>query len=512
MASVSATGNQNKNEVSIADFAHPQYTAMSGRWVQMNDFYNALVKQKDDNTNKKKSYLPMTGGQLLDTKTGQIRYEAYLTRSVYYNYTAKTVIDSKNTIVRKKASFVIPESIAYMEQTFNKDDESIYAVLEDTFEEQLKTSRVCRLLDIVIKEGKPEFRSVEYKALAFPSWQEQEVFNIDGEEINLGKRLVYALLNESCSEIGESGQYEDVKKYRVVGLRYTDEDSADMFRYYTIVLYEKEIEDLKYLTSPDRFDYEYIVNRYGDRYKEPGYFDNKYDKIPLTVINSTNLKKSVVNPILWDQSEISKALYQKNANYSEIEHQQTINTLFGKGITNDDHILVGGQYTTSDPEADLKYIGIDGSALGEVRESQNDLHSACQTFGGVEVGQKNSVESGRAMENRITVQTDRLREVSETGVAGCVNQMKFACDWMGVKKEVVGVANIDFRAETATTEDLNKMGESWRMGEISTVDFYDWQYKNGYTNFANVEKFKAELIKDKNTLSNNEEIANDSEE
>ena len=475
MALVSATGDSKSKAASIGEYAHPLYNYLKPKWVQLNQFYDNEVKSQGT------EYLPKTGGQILDTNNGKVRYEAYKNRAIYYNYTKQTVRDSKNTIIRKPAQFKFPDGLEYMEDFFDDEGQDIYSTLEDTLLEQIKLSRVGRLIDIAKIDNEDRFQSIEYKALSNPAWNEQSEFKINDEWVNLGKRVVYILLNETCDAINEAGQFAEVIQYRILGLRYTND--SELFRYYTITLKESEVEDIKYFTSPNVFDLESVLKKYGDRYIEPNKNGRFANFIPFSFINDDDLKATPHNPILFDQSELSKSLYQGEANFREIIYQQTISTLFQKGVSQSGPILVGGQHTVSDPEADLKYVSIDGDSLAEVRVAQQNLKIDCQTFGGVEVSNKNTNESGKALETRVTLQTDKLRDISRNGVAGLVEQLRFAARWGGYNvDEVEGIANEDFRTERATTEDLSKMGEMWALNQITTEDYYKYQFENLYTN------------------------------
>ncbi len=474
----------------IIEYANPWYVYMKKYWEQLEIFHDNRVK---DYTT---AFLPKTGGQILDTKNGQERYDAYLKRTTYYNYIKQTVRDSKNTIVRKPATFKLPEKLEYLRENFNKDNESILAVLDDTFYEQIKLSRLGRLIDIVEEEDETRFKTVLYKALSIPSWLEKTEFVVNDEVFNLSNIRTYILLNETSSEITEKGTFEEVVKYRVLGLRYTGDDQ--IFRYYTIVLKAEEIEDLQYFVSPDAFDLDFVINKYGERYVEPNYGGIYLNYIPFTFINDSNLKATPDIPLLTDQMKLSENLYQKNANYAEIEQQQTYATLFGSGMDSDkldNPIIVGAQSLHTNENARLGYVEISADGLTEVRLSQDNLKRDCQTFGGVEVSQKNSTESGKALETRVTLQTDKLRDISTNGVAGITQQLKICADWAGLEvSEVEGIANTDFRTERATTKDVEIMGKLWKEGKIPTVNYYNYQYENLYTNLT-FEEWEKELKK-----------------
>ena len=470
----------------LDQYKNEDYDNMLKEWQQLEDCYNENIK------NRTTEYLPKTSGMVKDTENGQKRYEAYLKRANYYNHIKQTVINSKNAIARKPAIINdIPESLEYLLDNFNSDNESIFSVLDDIYQEQMKLGRVGYLVDLISENGK--FEAVRYKAQSILDWDFKRVEGI--------KTLSYVLLNEDIKEVNAIGVSETVTKQRVLGL-----DSLN--NYFTVLLEENEDVLLGQLKA----NLDNMIDFLGDRVIYPVYMGKMLNHIPFKVANTDNLKMDFQQAPLVNQSNLSIGVYNADANHQALVYLQTANMLFFKGVSktdfNKNFLGVDSIFQTEGTEADAKYIGVDGEGLLESRENLKELKIETGSFG-VTVMEKTTQESEKSLQSRIELQTDKLRDVAVTGASLVQWLLTTIIEWTGQISEVTVIGNTDFRTEQETAKEFKEISEIWQSGRMTNTDYHNWQKRNSYTSLEFDDWIKEidinrTVVNDDNTNLNDE--------
>ena len=470
-----AETKQEQQKSSISNYRHPEYINRYPEWMQILDCYDSDVKAKGV------EYLPQSGGQASnkDKKVGERQYEAYKKRALYFNYTKETVLESKNSIVRREAIITLPKKLEHLKDNFNANKESALSILDDIYTEQIKMSRIGYLLDPVQKQNEIKFNAVEYEAISILDWNYQR---IDGE-----KKLVYVLLNESQPIKDENGHWVNKDIYRILGLRKTEES----YIYYTRLVSDEEIEEIRFSATPESFDESILKS---DNYVEPNITGVKLDFIPFYVANADDNKFETQQPLLLNQSEISLGLYRGDADLRQLLYMQTAAMLFVKGINSDNHkdIQIDGVVATDDKDADAKYVGVGGEGLSEARLGQEQLHKDVASFGAI-ASEKNTAESENSQQARITLKTDKLRDVSKAGARLLYFLFYTAGYWMNLSdselKEIAVEPNLNFKTDSDNAQDLKSVAETWREGSLTNIDYYNYLKKNNYTSFKTFDEW-----------------------
>jgi len=476
-----ADTKQDQQRDDISNYRHPEYIKRLPQWNQILDCYNNEVKEKGT------EYLPMTGGQSNNKikENGVKQYNSYKKKALYFNYTKETVLESKNSIVRKETVITLPKQLEYLRNNFNSNKESSLSILDDIYTEQIKMSRIGYLLDPTEKQNDIKFNAVEYEAISIVDWNTQI---IDGE-----KQLVYVLLNESQPVKDESGQWVDENSYRVLGLRKTD----DSYIYYTRVLKNEQIEDVKFHVNIESFDESIIES---ESYLEPNVRGVTLSYIPFFIANADDNKYETQQPLLLNQSDISLGLYRGDADYRRLLYMQTAAMLFIKGISSDEMktVTVDGIFATNEINADSKYVGVGGEGLSEARLSQEQLHKDVSSFG-VVASEKNGQESEESLQARITLKTDKLRDVSKSGARLLYFLYYTAGVWINLTdkelEEIKVEPNLNFKTNSENAQDLKNVTEIWEKGGMLDKDYYNYQKKNNFTTVATFEEWENEREK-----------------
>jgi hypothetical protein len=110
----------------------------------------------------------------------------------------------------------------------------------------------------------------------------------------------------------------------------------------------------------------------------------------------------------------------------------------------------------TNPQADAKYIGIEGVALPEQRSAlENDRRAAEVMAGSLTDTRSNEKESGDAMATRIAGQTASLMSIAQTAAWALQSVLRSIAEWMGLNPEDVKVTpNKDFSYKKLTPKDL----------------------------------------------------------
>lgn len=432
-----------------------EYIKRQSQWQLLNDCYDETVK------NKTTEYLPMPQGQKNDTDNGVARYQSFLTLAKYYNYLKQSVDNFANCIMRKEPIIKLPESLEYLRSNCNYDNESLEMLLNEVYLEQLKTGRIGLIIDVV--EETNEFKIIKYNALDIIDWHSYF--------INGSKELVYVLIKE-----------EDY--YRVLFLDET---------YKTCIMPSKNYDKIKTkLIKNKEVDFSFL---YEYNPIEVKYNGKSLNYIPFTFANISNTRAETEQPFLLNQANLSIGLYQLDADHTLLCHKQAFSILFAKGIQSNDSgktIDMDGIYDVDNVDADLKFVGVSGAGLSEVRQEKESLKKDVASFG-IIAQDKSVQESENSLKIRIQLTTDKLISISRTGARALEWVLETIAIWQGSNPyEIEIIANTDFRTEPEKTAEFLNMSELYKAGTLTEYDFWKWQYNNNYTKYQ-YEEWKKEI-------------------
>ena len=265
------------------DTEHPEYKTFISEWESIQDCCEGqrAIKQKNI-----KYLKPMEGVYQRDS-----RYQNYLNRAVFVNFTGKTREGLTGAIFRNSPDYYLPPETEYLEQNADGAGESLVSLAKDVVGEVIAKGRHALLVDYPqVAQGlsleelnilSPKATINRYTCENFINWRV--------EVINGQKMLSLAVLCEHYDANDDEFVYEKEKQYRVLRLK----DGV-----YTQQLYRED---------------EPITNEYVPT-KENG---EPFNFIPLFIVGSENNDTTVDIPPLGDIAAINIAHYRNSADLEE---------------------------------------------------------------------------------------------------------------------------------------------------------------------------------------------------
>jgi hypothetical protein len=450
---------------------HPEYDEYLVDWKQMRDTFSGERVVKENGT----VYLPKTAGMKADGTEGNDAYASYKLRTVFYDFVATTVADMLGVLEKEPTVYELPTRLEPLEEDAGPDSEPLKVVHRRVNEQQLITSRVGLLLD-------PPSATTPQALPSIVQYNAETILNWDSDN----KEPRWIVLNESRNVVGEGSlTWVWKEEYRLLAL-----DGSD--RYYTTV-YDKYPRDVDIdnpgaaVDSSDPMSGEAVY---------PMLNGNTLDTIPFVFINATSLGVNVEKPMLLGLSNLALAAYRGDADYRQALFLQAQDTLFLQGFTEEDkssiRVGAGAFISSTNTEADAKFIGIESDGLPEMKESQRDLIEKATDMG-IEMRDKSGVESGDAILTRLTVRTATLTTVAKVAAAGVQKLLRIAAIWAGVAPEEVEVTpNLDFTDSAVTPKEVLEMWTVTQAGGMTTEDFHAWLKGHDLTS-DDLEEWQAKI-------------------
>jgi hypothetical protein len=415
---------------------HPEYDEYCIDWKQMRDTYAGERVVKENAT----VYLPKTAGMEADGTTGTKAYNAYKLRTVFYDFVATTVSDMLGVLEKEPTVYEFPGRLEPIEEDAGPDGEPIHIIHRRVNEQQLITGRVGLLLDPPSATTPAALPSVvQYNAETILNWDDDN------------KSPRWIVLDESRNVVEEGTlSWSWKEEYRLLAI-----DGSG--KYYTAVYdqYPRNVDLDNPAVAADP------SNPGNGEAVYPVLNGNTLDMIPFVVINATSLGVNVEKPMLLGLSNLALATYRGDADYRQALFLQAQDTLFLKGFSEAERTSVrvgaGASLSSTNTEADAKFVGIESDGLPEMKESQRDLIEKATDMG-IEMRDKSGVESGDAILTRLTVRTATLTTVAKVAAAGVQKLLRIAAMWAGVDPEAVEVTpNLDFTDSAVTPKEVLEM-------------------------------------------------------
>ena len=268
---------------------NPQYETYLPVWQKTRDSVRGSVAVKD----KRQVYLPVPDSESSDGRIGveSLRYQQYLKRALFTNFTGRT----KNALVgaafRKMPVLEIPVALDYLLNDATGDGLGLVQMAKDELSNLLETGRAFLLVDYPQAEdgmSAEDVTALDLKASIVP-YEAEQVINWRTEAVRGRKLLTLCVIAEQYKSGGDEFGHDTEAQHRVLRLR---EDG------YTQQLYR---EGLPYTDEfyPRRAD------------------GSVWDLIPAVFVGSKNNDASVDDAPLSDIADVNIAHYRNSADYEE---------------------------------------------------------------------------------------------------------------------------------------------------------------------------------------------------
>ncbi len=418
------------------DSKHPLYSEFLADWQTMRDTYRGehVVKEKGE------TYLPPTSGMRADgyptvDSIGWRAYQAYKMRAVFHGFVDEAVRTLVGIMHHKPPTIELPESMEPMREDATTKGESLEMLLRRINENQLVEGRYGMLLDLpstpVMGEVFPYIAT--YTARRILNWD-------DGRREELTRQtLNFVGLDESEFERTDDFEWEQQDKYRILILGEVDPNEGPQEgAVYQVAVYDER---------SSTFNENDLMT--------PTLRGNTLDEIPFVFVNSSDIVPEPDDPPLVNLANLSLAIYRGEADYRQSLFMQGQDTLVTIGDTagddgNPKSYRTGANASISVPSGgDAKFIGVDSQGLSEQREGlENDKKDAASLAGQLMDNTARGVESGDALQMRVSARTATLNEIALTGAFALQSILRIAAKWMGANpEEVVVTPNLDFADE-----------------------------------------------------------------
>jgi len=440
---------------------HPQYVDNAGKWTQMRDTTDGEHAVKSATI----KYLPKTQGQIEDKVNGQDHYNAYVKRSVWFDYLANTQKDSIGMLHREPTILSLPTSMENYGNVASNEREDVQTFLRRIHEQQLIPGRCGLLVDI-----DSSISNVPYSIL-YPT---ERIINWDDSP---DKRWI--ILDESEGIVDASTMSRTWKiKYKLLAL---DENDDYFVRDFTDWTPE--------LLIPDDFAI------------YPVYQGRTMKRIPFTFCNSSNIVSDVENPPLLDLSNSVLSIYRGEADYRQTLFMQGFAVMFLKGFTEAElgTIRIGsGTYIhASGEDAEASFLEVAGAGLSEMRESQEGLKQYANKLG-TSFEENASPESGVALSTKFSIKTASLQTIAITAVMALKQQLEYIVEWTKSTGDVMIQPNLDFLDNGAKAAEVNGMLLAVKDGGMTQEDYWKWLSERDLTSFTFEEWKQKVAVQDNN--------------
>lgn len=454
------------------DSKHPLYSEFLEDWDVMEDTYRGerVVKGKGV------KYLPATSGMIADgfpvvDTLGWKAYQAYKTRAIFHGFVDEAVKTLVGIMHHKPATIELPTAMEPMLEKATVKGESLHMLLRKINEAQLTTGRFGLLADL------PSTPTIDQVLPYIAPYEARRILNWDDgrREQPTVQNLNFVSLDESEFERQSDFEWEQRDKFRILILGDAQENEGQGQGTYKVGVFDEKDAN---------FSEAGMI--------EPSFRGRKLDKIPFVFVNPSDTVPEPDDPPLVGLANLALAIYRGEADYRQSLFMQGQDTLVVSGDTraedgNPKKYRTGANASISLPEGgDAKFIGVESDGLSEQREAiQADKKDAATLAGQLMDNTARGVESGDALQMRVSARTATLNEVALTGAHALQSILRIIAEWIGADPaEVVVEPNLDFADERLEGKTLVEYMTAKMLGApISLESIHKLMQDRGLTEF-----------------------------
>lgn len=417
---------------------------------------------------KRETYLPYPDESHLDPETvkeGKARYQAYLTRAVFYNATRRTLDGLTGQVFMRDAVCEIPSQLDKLKADVSGTGISLSQSAEMSLQEVIAYSRAGVFADFPdtgeegasaadIASGRIRPTIYSYNTFEILNWRVREIdsvevvslvvlmegfpMNDDGFEVKYAPQIRVLRLNEANEYVQELWRQPKPKEWNGIAVPRGDE-----FQLYAV--YEPTLAN-------------------GERAK----------RIPFWFIGSRNNDANPENPNFYDLASLNIAHYRNSADYEECCFLLGQPTLVVTGMKqkwlND---VLGGKLNFGsrggiplETDSDAKLITAEENSM--IKEAMDDKVKLMKGIGA------KLVEERGVQRTATETRSDNASESSV--LASCANNVSVAYTAaLAYCAELIGVGSAGIKFELNKDFDLSAMSpeeqrivvELWQKGAIS---------------------------------------------
>lgn len=418
---------------------HRAYLAMLPIWLKC----RTVLAGQDAIMYAGELYLPKLPGQSDDD------YEAYQTRSTFYDATYKTQQALIGMACRKPPSLIAPPAFKPVEEVTDTYGNDIWQFTSRVLEVKTAVGRVGILVDRPMLPLNAT-RADELAMDANPKLYVYSAEDILNWSYDKNNQLVYVLLRRA--KYGDAPTFD--RKEEFIELK-IDEDGWYRYTLYSEGQIEKSVTPTK--------------------------DGSPMNKIPFFFCDSDDLPNK---PPLYDIVNLNVRHYQLYADYAHLLHYASIPTLVISGMLQiQDSFYIGSEkaIVLDSPGADAKWIKCGSDGAAPIKSELEELENRMASLGAQILQDRVSRETAQAAQLRNAYNTATLVNMTQEVSAGIQKSLRFAAWWMGIAPMSIQYAiDLGFNNPDIDAQTIQQLLQAYTSGAMSLEVFVTNMHQAGF--------------------------------
>ena len=444
------------------DTPSPEYEAALPRWQRCRDCFEGSDAVKARAT----GYLPMLEGHHGSSQ----KYDAYKTRAVFYNATARTVAGLLGSVFRATPSWTFPATIEDDLQDVTLMGRPLVSFALMGFQELLITGRVGVQVDMP--------KAPEDGATTRPYWVLRRAEDIlswrtvvrDGQET-----LTRVVLSEAVEEDDPEDEWSPTRidQIRVLELVSTVNTASNAATYQIRRFRNKKASD----EAEDQWkqhDEAIVPLKNGD----PLTF------IPFQFIGPTSVTPAIEKSPMVDIVDVNLSHYRTSADFEHGAHLTALPTpwVSGAELPDGKDFPIGSAtaWILPNPQARAGMLEFTGDGLKTLERSLSVKQEQMASLGARLIeSRKAAAETAEALRLAMSGDHSVLASMASTFDQAMTHVMRWHADWSGADTTAITFAvNKDFFEARLTAQEAQALVGTWQAGGISFETLF-WNLQAG---------------------------------
>lgn len=245
-------------------------------------------------------YLPCPSGKQLCDRTDEerIRYTNYVTRAIFYNFLARTLVGFIGQIFSREVEMKVPKNLESLVKDVTGDGLTLEQLAKEACGEALSVGRFGLLVDYPKGNGQPftkaQIDGGEARPVILP-YKAESIIDWDFKKVGAKWVLCYVALVEIHTYRGDDGSFNECNQYRILDL---DKEGTGFYR--------------------QRVWREGDTNGWvSEEESQPKANGRPLTEIPFTFIGAINNDSKPDMPPMYDMAKINIGHYRNSADYEE---------------------------------------------------------------------------------------------------------------------------------------------------------------------------------------------------
>lgn len=432
-----------------ASSQHPAYSASLLNWELVRDCVEgeSAVKCRGGSSDDQRTlsgsgtrYLPAPNPEDV-SQDNVFRYQAYLKRASYVNFTGFTKESLVGMVYRKDSTIDLPSGIDYLNDNADGGGTGLDQIIRDGLADSMETGRYGLLADYPkAEEGltQAEVQSLGLQA-TICTYPAESIVNWRWESIGSKMMLTMVSLKEMRKRYTDDFEYDEVCYHRVLWLQ----DGV-----YVQVLFDNEDKPV----AQDEEGNAVITPRKAD--------GSTWDIIPFQFVGSQNNDPTPDKSILLDMANVNISHYRNSADYEESSFMVGQPTAAIAGLSQSwvtevlkDGVILGSRRALLLPEGgSASLMQADPNQMPEKGMERKEQQMVM--IGARIIQDAGGVETAEAAKIKFAGQNSKLAVLASNWVSAMTNVVGWVGEFMGVTGDVTVELNKNYYDKTADPQKI----------------------------------------------------------